>query len=596
MGITGKVSKQKNKDMKIVSKISALLLGMLLIASCNQEQAVTAQAETEVANSEVSQLSVDLSVGIDEARVYQDVSTSPKTKTTPVLTESNLKMRVVVTYNGASEHQTLEFKKVPGANKATYSGKITVPAVGPDQYTITAALLGQTDGTEYARLSGDEVVAIPATALVVADKNVVKSTVPYIAQTTGTLSADGKSLESSALNLKPSGTLLRIKVQNMTGREDTFNSIKIQTNAFVTNWSYDLADYKGGNLQEGKAPSTATAEYTLALPAAITLADKAIEATDYYLWVMPTKETTLKTKMYVRSTRNYDYLAFKKTTALAVGKLTTATAKPLPHMPITYFEANPLNATVSAATAANTAAPSGPFRYISDTGATYFNSKEAQAIMRMGDIQVTKTINGQEVIGTYYMPTPNEVRSIFPAHTTSTKWDLPLTPAKENLVSFPWAPNTTISGATATYMGKDGILYALRFMGYDNNRFLMAYKYERVGTFALNSESAIKITSRYIGTDGAAGVTINTVADPNYWANDNEDDATGTLYALGWAESNRKPQQYGSTGHMQIGNPDPNATSCLFLRFDNAPSTDNSIWTLRLDNSYYRPIRLFIRK
>ncbi|MDY5857707.1 MAG: hypothetical protein SPK09_00550 [Porphyromonas sp.] len=579
--------------MKIISKISALLLGVLLIASCSQEQVVPAQTETEVAKSEGRQLGVNLSVGIDEARVYQDVSTSPKT--TPVLTESNLKMRVVVTYNGVSEHQTLEFKKVPGANKATYSGMITVPAIGAGQYTITAALLGQADGTEYARLSGNEVVAIPATALVVADNNVVKSTVPYIAQTTGTLSADGKSLESSALTLKPSGTLLRIKVQNMTGREDTFTSIKIQTNAFVTDWSYDLSNYKGGNLQEGKAPSTATSEYTLALPSAVTLADKAVDATDYYLWVMPTKETTLKTKIYVRSTRNYDYLAFKKTTALAVGKLTTATAKPLPHMPITYFEPNPLNATVSATTAAGTDAPSGPFRYISDINATYFNSKETQAIMRMGDIQVTKTINGQEVVGTYYMPTPNEVRSIFTV--PSTRWDLPLTESNENNVNFPWAPKTTISGATATYMGKDGILYALRFKGYDNNRFLMAYKYERVGTFALNSSSAIKITSRYIGTDGAAGVTINTVADPNYWANDNEDDATGTLYALGWTEANRVPQEYGYTGHMQIGN--PNAALCQYVRFDNAASPNATIWSLRNTqpaDSYYRPIRLFIRK
>lgn len=588
---------QKVSIMKITTKISALLLGVLLITSCSQEQTVTSQSPIEVTKSEGRQVNVNLSVATEDARVYQNVSTSPKT--TPVLTESNLKVRVVVTYNGVSEHQTLEFVKTPGVNKATYSGKITVPAVGSDTYTITAALLGQVDGTEYATLSGNEVVAKPATALLVAENNVVKSTVPYIAQATTTLSSDGKALMGSSLTLKPSGTLLRIKIQNLTGRTDTFTGVKITTNAFVPSWSYDLTDLTGGNLKEGKATSTSEASYTYTLPSEVELADKAIDPKDYYIWVMPTKETSLKTRIHTVSKTGFEYFSFKKTTSLEVGKLTTATIKPLPHMPITYFEANPLHSTVSdTPTAAGAALPTGPFRFVSDLDATYYNSKETQAIMAMGDFQVTKTnSNGEEVVGTYYMPTPNEVRSIFPAHSLSVRWDFPLTTSNESNVSFPWAPKATISGAKATYLGKGGILYALRFQELDNNRFLMAYKYERIGTFAIGSTSAIKITSRYIGTEGASSVDINTIADPSYWASNNEEDASGTLYALGWANSDRKPQEYGFTGHMHIGN--PTGTLCQYLRFDNATSPSSTIWTIRGTASsdiHYRPIRLFIRK
>lgn len=581
--------------MRTITKISTLLLSLLLVASCSQEAGQTAQPVAEVTTpSQAVKVQADLTVGTEDLRVYQDVSTT--TKTTPTLTESDLNVRVVVTYNGVSEHQTLVFKKVQGQNKATYQGYITVPAVGTGNYTITAALLSQADGTVYATLSGNTLQVKPATSLLVAENNIVKSTVPYIAQTTTTASTDGKALQKASLTFKPSGTLLRIKVQNMTGRTDTFKSVKIKTNAFVTNWSYNLEDYKGGNLAEGTATSTAETEYEFSLPASVTLADEAIASDAYYIWVMPTKETTLSTKIYTTSANGYDYLGFKKTTAINAGKLTTATVQPLPHMPITYFEPNPLTSTVDPNLAdTDNIDPSGPYRFISDTDAVYYNSRETQYIMNLGDFQVTKTVNGQEVVGTYYMPSHNEVRSIFPSHSPSINWTQALTETTENNVSFPWAPSTTISNAKVTYLGKDGVVYALRFQGYKNNRFLMAYKYEKVGTFALNSTSAVRITSRYIGTDGASSVTINTIADPAYWATDNEDDASATLYALGWANSDRVPMQYGSTGHMFLGN--PASTRASYLRFDNETSGNlQSIRPTQPKIDYTRPIRLFIRK
>lgn len=573
--------------MRTITKISTLLLSLLFVASCSQEAGQTAQPVAVVTTpTQAVKIQADLTVGTEDLRVYQDVSTT--TKTTPTLTESDLNVRVVVTYNGASEHQTLVFKKVQGQNKATYQGDITVPAVGTGNYTITAALLSQADGTEYATLSGNTLQAKPATSLLVAENNIVKSTVPYIAQATTTASTDGKVLQKAALTFKPSGTLLRIKVQNMTGRTDTFKSVKIKTNAFVTNWSYNLEDYKGGNLVEGTATSTAEAEYEFNLPASVTLADKEIASDAYYIWVMPTKETTLKTKIYTTNTNGYDYLGFKKTTAINAGKLTTVTVKPLPHMPITYFEPNPLTGD----------GITTDYRFISDTDATYYTNAQTQAILAKGDFTVAKTENGVETSKTYYMPTVSLVRSVFPSVTNkSISWSQTLLSAQsESGATFPWAPSTTLSGATATYLAKDGVIYALRFQGYENNRFLMAYKYEvALGDFSTGSTTAIKITSRYIGTEGATGVTINTIADPTYWANDNEDDASGTMYALGWMESTGTiAKEYGATGHMFIGD----ATSseyAQFLRFDKG----TGLWYIRSTKgteTYRRPIRLFIRK
>ncbi len=572
--------------MRTITKISTLLLSLLLVTSCSQESGQTAQPVAEVTTpSQAVKVQADLTVGTEDLRVYQDVSTT--TKTTPTLTESDLNVRVVVTYNGVSEHQTLVFKKVQGQNKATYQGYITVPAVGTGNYTITAALLSQADGTEYATLSGNTLQVKPATSLLVAENNIVKSTVPYIAQATTTASTDGKALQKASLTFKPSGTLLRIKVQNMTGRTDTFKSVKIKTNAFVMNWSYNLEDYKGGNLAEGTATSTAEAEYEFSLPASVTLADEAIASDAYYIWVMPTKETTLSTKIYTTSANGYDYLGFKKTTAINAGKLTTATVQPLPHMPITYFEPNPLTGDGTTT----------DYRFVSDTDATYYTNEQTQAILAKGDFTVLKTENGVETSKTYYMPTVSLVRSVFPAvNNKSISWSQSLLSEQaESGVVFPWAPSTTLSGAKATYLAKDGVIYALRFQGYDNNRFLMAYKYEvALGDFSVGSTTAIKITSRYIGTDGAAGVTIDAIADPTYWANNNEDDASGTMYALGWMDSTvTTPQEYGKTGHMFIG--EAGNEYAQYFRFDKS----TGLWYIRTTSATpktTRPIRLFIRK
>lgn len=563
--------------MKTTTKLASLLYGLLLLVGCTQESTLAPQPIPNTVEGEKQTLNITLNADADGLRTAQRLSPNLQT----LLNESDLIVRLVVQYNGQSSHQTITMKKTPNENQAQFSGDIEVPAKGPGTYTLTAALIGQADGSEYATIeSNNRLITKAATQLLLPKDGVLQSTIPYIAETTTTLNANGSGLTKCTLAFKPSATLLRLRIQNMTGRTETISKIKINSNAFVTEWSYDLSNYKSGNLVQGDASSTAT-EKTYDLPVAITLQDKESSADTYYLWVMPTKESTPSTRMYAVNPKGYEFLGFKRSNTPQLGVATTATLKPLPQMPITYFDDRPLYSDPTAIT-------TPPFSLISGTQGTYYTAKETQDIGKLGDLTIAQADGSR----TYYMPTAREVRSITHNNGSMLRYtqSTPLE-TSDNDVSFPWKPEVALIGSKSTYLAKDGVLYALRFQGYDNNRFLMAYRYEKVGPYTLGSESGLRITSRYLGSEGA-NTKLEDIATPTYWASNNEDDASGLLSALGWAESNRVPKEKGQTGHIHIAN---TADSyAYFFRFDAEGlwATSKSLTT----GSTTRPIRLFFRK
>lgn len=584
---------------RIILQLCTLSLLLCLLA-CSKEQSTSEPILTQAATTQGVQLEVALTADAETPRVYQNISTSPKT--TPVLSESNLKVRVVVSYEGVATHQTVTFTKVPNENKAKFVGKITVPSVGDKTYTITAAILGQEDGKEYTKVLGDDKLqVIPTTTLLTAQNNIVNSTVPYIAQANTKLSSDRKALEKTTLTFKPSGTLLQIKLTNWTGVTQKFTKIKVKTNAFATNWSYDLTNLTGGNLKAGESVGTEV-EQEFNLPEPIEVKDGALAPQTYYMWVMPTKLTTgLKTTIYAINDKAKVIRALKRSTPVKEGLL-TAHIKPIPPMPLDYLKQDALVGTGE------------PFSFTSGASPTYYAPEEVHNLARLGDI----TIGNEQ----YYMPTANEIRSILHErnfaigpNTADAKVAGGLAVPFSN-VSFPWNPTVNIKGTSIYFSDGVNTVYGLRFIT-DDFRYLMAYRYEWVGTFAVTSpDSKLRITSRYLGEDYKTA-TIADIANDAFWETDKEEDATAELRTHGYVEYN--PLNYGGdllqtepvveagqnayiyARPSVIGQTTPVKNSqgnwvdvhyAEFFRVDR----QTGIWgarSLRIDQ---RPTRLFIRK
>lgn len=584
----------------VISQLLVLLFIGSAVISCSKDQVGVDPIEPQekTLNTNTKQIEVSLTAATNEPRVYQNVATSPKT--TPVLSEADIDVRVVIGYNGQYEHQTVTFKKVKGENKATFVGKLNVPEIGTDNYTITAAILGQKDGREYASLTSDNKLKVkPTTALLVATDNVVNSTIPYLAQATAKLSADGKALEKTTLTFKPSGTLLQIKLTNWTGTEKTFSKVRFVSNAFVADWSYDLTNINGGNLKAGEAV-TASTDQVFDLPQPVTLADNATAADTYYLWVMGTNVTdNLLTKVFAVTSGGVEIRALKRKTPIKEGLL-TAHIKPIPPMPLEYLGQDALVGTTA------------PFSFSSGATPTFYAAEEIHNLARLGDI----TIDGKQ----YYMPSANEIRSIFHENKTAIK------PTNTNTTSglsvsfsnvgFPWNPSAVIKG-TSVYKG-DGanLVYGLRFET-GNSRYLMAYRYEWIGTFAVTStDSKLRITSRYLGEDYKSA-TIETIANEVFWSEDKEEDVTVDLRTHGYIAYD--PISYGGdllatgpineagqNGYIYARPTIVGATTKMkdkqgnwidayfaeFIRFDRSVG----MWAVQNARIDQRPTRLFIRK
>lgn len=286
--------------LRWATSVMAVLVMSVVLVSCMREHSTAGGNRGEGMEVQVS-----LSMGIDPKEDFRlaqniDQTLAPSTgnvaagkTTTPAMSEKNLRIHLAVSRGGNVQYQTKEFKKVPGQNRATYNGQLTIPKDGTGEYKITAIVLSEVEGVEYARVNveNQKVTIVPAEGLLPAEGTIVNTKGPYLAETSFSLAEGAKSIRGLNLPFKPSGMLIRVQVQNQLSTEQTISKVKLKTNAFFTTWTYNLTDLSGGNLLKGETDNTATWEKEYTLPAPITLAPQAY-SDYYYLWVMPRKKET----------------------------------------------------------------------------------------------------------------------------------------------------------------------------------------------------------------------------------------------------------------------------------------------------------------
>lgn len=519
--------------MKIKSLLT-LASGLLLATSCSKD---SQEVPVAPSNPEVRSVYMDLSAGPEEGdlRLAQVVDAEGRALN-PFMEEKNLEVRIAVRRGeGTPVYQTLTFTKQAGQLYARYSGQVNIPATGTGDYSIAGIVLNEVSGTTFTTLSGDKVQAVPATGLIKATTigtlSVVRSKIPYVAHWLPiSLTLDGKRIDTPVvMNFKPSGTLLRMRIENTLTDTHTVKAIQVRTNAFYKAWEYDFTQLVGASsLVHGQFISPATASTwteTFSLPGGNVALSAAQKSDFYYIWVMPhVNATTLQTDINVvtvGASGDEYYSAFSSTGFLRtgavpvelklrgsnvganfgrmpnqntwqeIGPITTGiNSFPLQKLPHTYFaglaKADQSGVIPVTSTTAN-----------NDSQIGFFTIDEATSLSIPG----------------YRVPDSGELRSIFPAGNYN-----------RSTTDIATAEETIVVGGQeylleAEYKSSNNVLYGLRFKGEDGLK-RMAFRYEWIGTFAPNdTNSKLKVTMKFVGTDDRVNMDyiINT---PDFWTSD----------------------------------------------------------------------------
>lgn len=315
-------------------KTLALFLGLSLgIASCSkegQDSPVLVERQVEGASKHVGSkdsVLVSFTIGADteELRLAQSLN-ADGVPVSPFMEEKDVVIRFAVrrNYNGQRyvTYTDAVCKKVAGENKAIYKGGIRLPDIGYDTYPagsrpsmegheIAGVLLGEANnGTKFVEeVDANTVKSIEQTELLTSENDVVRSKIPYILDWMAfPLTSDGVQQQKLTLHFKPVGNLLRLQFNNQFDEAKTLESIKVVSNAFVTQAKFDftrwvlrqdITNYNGNSpITASGSPMTTLADdykleqtYTLATPLRVEARSK---SKWHYLWVMPVGYTTWK--------------------------------------------------------------------------------------------------------------------------------------------------------------------------------------------------------------------------------------------------------------------------------------------------------------
>lgn len=179
------------------------------------------------------------------------------------------------------------FKKVPGTNKFTYSGKFT-PIQGTGDHYVAALIVAEVSGRTFLNsLTSTTYSNIQRQGtLLQASNNQLDTRMPYIAKWT---KVGNSTNNKTTLVFKPSGILVRYRFVNDASTKETIRVTKFtfSSRAAFPIWGYDftkLDKENGSNMLEGYrsnlSPMTTdfNMDYTLA----------AGQSTPWlYFWVMP---------------------------------------------------------------------------------------------------------------------------------------------------------------------------------------------------------------------------------------------------------------------------------------------------------------------
>lgn len=235
-----------------LTKLWASALALLTLASCSQDVDVVQPQEAP----RTRQVHIDLTAGQDANALRVTYGLDSDGKTTGLLmSDKNVILRVAVRRaSGETVVQDLEFTKTPDRNHATYTGQITIPNTGSGDYTISAVLLKEagTGGKVYGRdlsdaeatrepsLRRDAVVKFGATRLVAHDTQTIEANIPYVSEWQS-ITINSTVAEPVTLQMRPFGTLLRMRIKNESPIRRTFRSIRLGTNAMAPTVDFDLS-------------------------------------------------------------------------------------------------------------------------------------------------------------------------------------------------------------------------------------------------------------------------------------------------------------------------------------------------------------------
>lgn len=254
------------------------------------------------------------------------------------MSNKNVILRVAVRRaSGETVVQDLEFTKTLDRNYATYAGQISIPNTGSGAYTISAVLMSEKDGrtflidmdstpaSMYPSKVGYSAVAVTS-PIVIPTGNTLEIGIPYISNWQPISIAANNVVEPVTLNMKPYGTVLRMRIKNESASERVFKRIFLSTNAFGPNAIFFLDEERDGHPWDN---IPAIDQLALEIPdGGVTVPGTSNGTANYsnwmYVWVAPysfptqTPKTTgyVATSIDATATR---YKAFHSTQALMAG-------------------------------------------------------------------------------------------------------------------------------------------------------------------------------------------------------------------------------------------------------------------------------------
>ncbi len=521
-----------------LTKLWASALALLTLASCSQDVDVVQPQEAP----RTRQVHIDLTAGQDANALRVTYGLDSDGKTTGLLmSDKNVILRVAVRRaSGETVVQDLEFTKTPGSNHATYSGQITVPAVGTGDYSISGILLREAgvDGKTYGTVQESfEVASEPSvtksamvnfgsTNIIATDGSTIEANLPYVSKWK-TITLSGGVVQPVTLDMRPFGTLLRIRVKNETSASKTFEAMRFAMNSFSHSLWFDqfavrddLPLWSGNN----------TERYDLKFTTGTLTVDAGQYSPWMYVCVYPRKMTS--GLVAVGTLLPYPHLS-----GPAVYVKTFRTTEPLPHgsVPMTMVYTGDSHSSTYAdlvefdtewgSGGSTSTRPKLAIEYVAE-----YNLNQAAdgfvADHRTDNAQVglfplsqTQTMTSAiNISGTnYYVPTFAELRSIFPyvmdpfngtyfqngpnAHRNYIETDVKIGDVTRNYISDFYKANRQATSH----------MYALRFK---NTKNCTAYRYSSIDV-ADGGGKALLVECIYVGLNDA--ITIDDVRTTAFW-------------------------------------------------------------------------------
>lgn len=533
------------------------IMSILTITSCSKEGSDTPiLGGTEVRASKPEAKMRQIQVRLDAApgeglRVAYGTHSDGSGKLTGLQLEEGKKLilRVAVRGGGSSNViiQDIPFTKVPGENRGTYAGAISIPEAVPGStagYQIAAALVKQEGGPNNGYIPGDfssgPVVLDPSSGThvmnpggyaskyveVAADGTTPFIPVPYVSkwQSIG-VDTSTNTTHRAVLDLNPQGTLLRMRVRNESENNLDVHSIKMVMTAFTPYINILFAGDSGTDEVYWISNNLPILEYNLAQP--ITLSPKQTSGW-IYTWVMPratTHELTTSATIGMTAnaaTRVYSPVAFYTKKALPLGSVPMTLVYGGPHTAgFGEFSDNDLEW----GTETVPAIPKLAVEYVSDnvldaSGTGFVNNYDTSNA-NVGWFNYTdalarwsKPVNiaGQN----YSLPTLNEMKSIFPYAFDETGVGVHLFTKGKTTYDL-IEKDVKIGNVTKSYKSDfsvnttGAITYAVRFKDDKNyNKTAFRYRREVMGTFSVQVVESI-----YLGAESFD--KIEEVATETFW-------------------------------------------------------------------------------